>query len=73
MHPRARDEPWRFVANGTVSELVGSSGSVYVEVDDRGRAQTLLASLANVSSVHAQGDGWSSKCAAVGGPISRPR
>ena len=47
----------RFVANGTVSELVGSSGSVYVEVDDRGRAQTLLASLANVSSVHAQGDG----------------
>ncbi len=47
----------RFVANGTVSELVGSSGSVYIEVDDRGRAQTLLASLANVSSVRVQGDG----------------
>lgn len=47
----------RFVANGTVSKLVGSSGSVYIEVDDRGRAQTLLASLANVSSVRVQGDG----------------
>lgn len=47
----------QLVANGTVSELVGSSGSVYIEVDDRGRAQTLLASLANVSSVRVQGDG----------------
>lgn len=47
----------RLVANGTVSELVGASGSVYLEVDDRSRAQALLASFASVSSVRVQGDG----------------
>jgi ABC-2 type transport system ATP-binding protein len=47
----------RLVANGTVSELIGSTGSVYVEVDDRERAHALLADLAIVSAVHAQGDG----------------
>jgi ABC-2 type transport system ATP-binding protein len=47
----------RLIANGTVSELIGSSGSVYVEVDDRGRAKALLAGLTNVSSVDEQGDG----------------
>jgi ABC-2 type transport system ATP-binding protein len=47
----------RLIANGTVSELVGSAGSIYVEVDDRERAHALLASLPIVSTVHVQGDG----------------
>jgi ABC-2 type transport system ATP-binding protein len=47
----------RLIANGTVSSLVGSAGSVYVEVDDRARAQTVLTALDIVSSVHTQGDG----------------
>jgi ABC-2 type transport system ATP-binding protein len=47
----------RLIASGTVSELIGTSGSVYVEVDDRDRAQGVLADLANVSSVQPQGDG----------------
>jgi ABC-2 type transport system ATP-binding protein len=47
----------RLVASGTVAELVGSSGSVYLEVDEPGRARTVLAGLANVSSVHVQGEG----------------
>ncbi|HEX4820754.1 MAG TPA: ABC transporter ATP-binding protein [Acidimicrobiales bacterium] len=47
----------RLVANGTVSELIGSSGSVYVEVDDRARALQLLNGLAIVSAASAQGDG----------------
>ncbi len=47
----------RLVADGTVSELIGSAGSVYVEVDDRERARSLLSNLANVSKVEIQGDG----------------
>jgi ABC-2 type transport system ATP-binding protein len=47
----------RLIANGTVSDLVGSAGSIYLEVDDRERAQALLANLPIVKAVHAQGDG----------------
>jgi ABC-2 type transport system ATP-binding protein len=47
----------RLVANGTVSELIGASGSVYVEVDDRARAQEILRHLPGVSRVAVQGDG----------------
>jgi ABC-2 type transport system ATP-binding protein len=47
----------RLIAGGTVSELIGSAGSVYVEVDDRERAQALLSGMANVAGVHVQGDG----------------
>jgi ABC-2 type transport system ATP-binding protein len=47
----------RLIAHGTVSELIGSTGSVYVEIDDRVRGQAVLAALPIVSSVHAQGDG----------------
>jgi len=45
------------VASGTVSELIGSGGSVYIEVDDRARAHDLLAGMPGVGAVHAQGDG----------------
>ncbi len=47
----------RLIADGTVSELVGSAGSVYVEVDDRERAGAVLANLAGVTKVQSQGDG----------------
>jgi ABC-2 type transport system ATP-binding protein len=47
----------RLVAAGTVSELIGSSGSVYIEVDDRDRARTVLASVAGVDAVNHNGDG----------------
>jgi ABC-2 type transport system ATP-binding protein len=47
----------RLVADGTVSELIGSAGSVYVEVDDRERARALLSILAGVAKVQTQGDG----------------
>jgi ABC-2 type transport system ATP-binding protein len=47
----------RLVAGGTVSELIGSAGSVYVEVDDRERARLLLADLPSVAAVQVQGDG----------------
>ena len=47
----------RLIADGTVSELVGSTGSVYVEVDDRERAREVLSRLSGVGRVHAQGDG----------------
>ena len=47
----------RLVADGTVSELIASSGSVYVEVDDVGRARTVLANLPIVANVQVQGDG----------------
>jgi ABC-2 type transport system ATP-binding protein len=48
----------RLVADGTVSELVGSTGSVYVEVDDRQRAQDVLARLPGVGRMQQQGDGF---------------
>jgi ABC-2 type transport system ATP-binding protein len=47
----------RLAANGTVSELMGSSRMVYVEVDDRERATGVLANLGIVSEVQVQGDG----------------
>jgi ABC-2 type transport system ATP-binding protein len=50
----------RLVADGTVSDLIGSTGStgsIYVEVDDRERARALLTSLAGVAQVQTQGDG----------------
>jgi ABC-2 type transport system ATP-binding protein len=47
----------RLVASGTVKELIGTTGSVYVEVDDRDRAARLLMSLAGVRRVTPQGDG----------------
>ena len=45
------------VANGTVAELIGTARSVYVEVDDRDRAKSVLNSLPVVSGVQLQGDG----------------
>jgi ABC-2 type transport system ATP-binding protein len=47
----------RLIAQGSVSDLVGTNGSVYVEVDDRERARQLLASLPGVAKVTPQGDG----------------
>ncbi|HKA03465.1 MAG TPA: ATP-binding cassette domain-containing protein [Acidimicrobiales bacterium] len=47
----------RLVRRGTVSEVIGSSGSVYVEVDDRDRARAVLATLPGVAAVQPQGDG----------------
>jgi len=47
----------RLVAQGTVSELIGSAGSVYVEVDDPARAALILRNLPGVTGVVAQGDG----------------
>ena len=47
----------RLVADGTVSDLIGTGGSVYVEVDDRERARVLLENLASVAKVQLQGDG----------------
>lgn len=47
----------RLVAEGRVSAIVGSTSSVYVEVDDRARAQSLLLDLPNVATVKPQGDG----------------
>jgi ABC-2 type transport system ATP-binding protein len=47
----------RLVRRGTVSELIGSSGSVYVEVDDPARARAMLAALPGVAGVQPQGDG----------------
>jgi ABC-2 type transport system ATP-binding protein len=47
----------RLIADGTVSDLIGSAGSVYVEVDDRERARALLSNLTVVAKVQTQGDG----------------
>lgn len=47
----------RLVASGTVSELIGSAGAVYVEVDDRDRAGALLATVPGVVTVANSGDG----------------
>ena len=54
----------RLVADGTVSELIGSAGSVYVEVDDRERARALLAALAERRvGCRPRATAWSSSCA----------
>ena len=39
----------RLVASGTVSELIGSAGSIYIEVDDRERARAILTARPDVS------------------------
>lgn len=50
-------EHGRFVAQGTVSELIGSAGSVYLEVDDAEWAGTVLEGVESVSNVRLQGEG----------------
>jgi ABC-2 type transport system ATP-binding protein len=47
----------RLVRSGTVTDLIGAAGSVYIEVDDRERARALLAQLPGVTKVAPQGDG----------------
>jgi ABC-2 type transport system ATP-binding protein len=47
----------RLVTAGTVADLIGAKGSVYIEVDDRERARTLLAHLPGVAKIGTQGDG----------------
>lgn len=47
----------RLAARGGVSELIGTGGSVYVEVDDSRRGAAVLAGLAAVQGVEASGDG----------------
>jgi ABC-2 type transport system ATP-binding protein len=47
----------KLVSSGTVAELVGSAGSVYVEVDDREHARKVLGTMASVRDLHVQGDG----------------
>lgn len=47
----------RLITSGTVSDLVGTTRSMYIEVDDRAAAQAVLALHPNVSNVQLQGDG----------------
>jgi ABC-2 type transport system ATP-binding protein len=47
----------RLVTSGTVSNLVGTTRSLYVEVDDRAAAIAVLSHLPGVSNVQPQGDG----------------
>jgi ABC-2 type transport system ATP-binding protein len=47
----------QLIADRTVSELIGSAGSVYIETDDRERAQTVLVGLTGVTAIATQGDG----------------
>jgi ABC-2 type transport system ATP-binding protein len=47
----------RLVTSGTVSDLVGTTKSIYIEVDDRAAAHSLLSRLHTVSNVQIQGDG----------------
>jgi ABC-2 type transport system ATP-binding protein len=48
----------RLVATGTVSELMGSATTVYVEVDDPQRATEVLSNLAGVRKVDQDGAGF---------------
>jgi ABC-2 type transport system ATP-binding protein len=47
----------RLIAQGTVNELIGSSGSVYIEVDDPVRARSILDAMPDVVMVTVQGRG----------------
>ncbi|MGZ4804921.1 MAG: ABC transporter ATP-binding protein [Ilumatobacteraceae bacterium] len=47
----------RLITSGTVSDLVGTTKSIYVEVDDRAAALALLQQLPSVINVQVQGDG----------------
>jgi ABC-2 type transport system ATP-binding protein len=49
----------QLVSEGTVGDLVGASGSVYLEVDDRERAQQVLQALPAVERVETQAEGLS--------------
>src|SRR5207302_347291 len=42
---------------GTVRDVIGSSGAVYIEVNDRERARDVLAAVPGVAGVQYQGDG----------------
>lgn len=47
----------RLVTSGTVSDLVGTTRSLYVEVDDKAAANAVLSRLPGVTNVQLQGDG----------------
>ena len=47
----------RLVTSGTVSDLVGTTRSLYVEVDDKAAANEVLSHLPGVTNVQLQGDG----------------
>jgi ABC-2 type transport system ATP-binding protein len=47
----------RLVTSGTVSDLVGTTRSLYVEVDDKAAANLVLSRLPGVTNVQLQGDG----------------
>ena len=47
----------RLVTSGTVSDLVGTTRSLYVEVDDKAAANAVLSRLRGVTNVQLQGDG----------------
>ncbi|MEO8267075.1 MAG: ATP-binding cassette domain-containing protein [Ilumatobacteraceae bacterium] len=47
----------RLVTTGTVSDLVGTTRSLYVEVDDTAAANAVLSRLSGVTNVQLQGDG----------------
>jgi ABC-2 type transport system ATP-binding protein len=47
----------RLVSSGRVDDLIGTAGSVYVEVDDLPRAREVVAQLPNVSKIRAEGNG----------------
>jgi ABC-2 type transport system ATP-binding protein len=47
----------RVIRRGTVSDLIGASGSVYLEVDDRARAADILRRVPGVGALQNQGDG----------------
>jgi ABC-2 type transport system ATP-binding protein len=49
----------RLIAMGPVSELVGATATVYLEVDDLPRAQVVLADLGGVGSVSTEAQGLS--------------
>jgi ABC-2 type transport system ATP-binding protein len=49
----------RLVAAGTVAELTGSGRALYLEVDDTGRAASLLSSMPGVKRVSPEGRGLS--------------
>lgn len=47
----------RLVSSGTVADLIGATGSVYLEVDDRMRARSVVTAFSSGSAVRDQGDG----------------
>jgi ABC-2 type transport system ATP-binding protein len=47
----------KFVAGGSVADLIGTSGSVYLEVSDVDAAERLLSTFPNVTSVERESPG----------------